>query len=65
MSLAGGPLWPGAIDRLRELLVGKVALCRAGPGFVSTTIPKVDMFMRIGEQQLLASVYNAIMMEQQ
>ncbi|CAH0405405.1 unnamed protein product [Chilo suppressalis] len=50
------------VPRLRELLLGACVLCRALPP-ASHTPPHVELFVRTGPQNILASVNNAVLME--
>ncbi|XP_022821442.1 tudor domain-containing protein 7 isoform X3 [Spodoptera litura] len=57
----------GMVPRLRELLLGARVLCRALPAAGGAggapAIPHVELFVRTGPQNILASVNNAILME--
>ncbi|GBP45730.1 hypothetical protein EVAR_44958_1 [Eumeta japonica] len=54
------------VGRLRELLLDNVVLCRAIPSPPSHPIgapPNVELFVRTGPQNILASVNNAVLIE--
>ncbi|XP_028156043.1 tudor domain-containing protein 7A isoform X1 [Ostrinia furnacalis] len=56
----------GMVGRLRELLLGARVLCRALPAPAPAPAPSpphVELFVRTGPQNILASVNNAILME--
>lgn len=54
----------GMVGRLRELLLGARVLCRALPAAgAPASPPNVELFVRTGPQNILASVNNAILME--
>lgn len=59
----------GMVPRLRELLLGARVLCRALPAAGGAAAggapvaPHVELFVRTGPQNILASVNNAILME--
>ncbi|XP_013191242.1 tudor domain-containing protein 7 isoform X2 [Amyelois transitella] len=53
------------VARLREMLLDSVVVCRAlpPPAPPATPAPHVELFVRLGPQNMLASVNNAILME--
>lgn len=53
----------GMVPRLRELLLEACVVCRAASPAASGAPPRVELFVRTGPQNILASVNQSIKME--